>query len=380
MTPSRFAVRAALVVSLGLAACAPKPPPKPPASALFAGGQHPAPPLASDADELSGSDPQERAVHTPEARGYDAELRSYPYPFEVKEHRFEAQQQPLKMAYMDVPPAQPNGRTVLLLHGKNFSGAYWDATIRALSERGYRVVVPDQVGFGKSSKPRCFQFSFHALAYHTRALLHELGIEQVAVVGHSMGGMLATQFALLFPDYVERLALVNPIGLEDWSRSVPYAPIDELYARELANDRDKIRAYMRDSYFAGTWKSEYEPLIEMLAGWSEGPDRELIAWVSALTADMIFTQPVVHDFGRLLVPTLLIIGTRDRTALGKASVSPQVAAALGNYEQLGKRTAAVIPKAQLVELPDVGHMPQVEAFDAYIAALTAFLGAGTPTR
>jgi pimeloyl-ACP methyl ester carboxylesterase len=305
--------------------------------------------------------------------GYDAELSTYPYPFEVHERRFTSQGQPLKMAYMDVSPAQPNGRTVVLLHGKNFSGAYWDRTIRALTERGYRVVVPDQIGFGKSSKPAHFQFTFHALADHTRALLDELKLEHVAVVAHSMGGMLGTRFALLYPERVEQLVLVNPIGLEDWGRSVPYSSIDSSYQRELVNTRDKIREYMRQSYFAGSWKSEYEPLIDFQAGWTEGPDRERVAWVAALTFDMVFTQPVVHDFARLKTKTLLIIGTRDRTAIGKQLVPPEVAQTLGDYEQLGKTTARAIPGAQLVELPGVGHMPQVEAFDAYLEALSGFL-------
>lgn len=337
-----------LLLACLLAGCAPKPP-------------HAAPSTPPVQGAASGSS------------GYDARLSAYPYPFAVQTRAFESQGQPLEMAYMDVAPEQPNGRAVLLLHGKNFSGAYWDKTIRALTARGFRVIVPDQIGFGKSSKPRNYQFTFHALAEHTRALLDALNVTRVSVVGHSMGGMLATRFTLLHGARVDRLALVNPIGLEDWSRSVPYAPVEANYQRELSNDREKIRGYMRDSYFAGQWKPEYEPLVEMLAGWSEGPDRELMAWVAALTTDMVFTQPVVHDFPRLALPTLLVIGTRDRTAIGKALVPPEVAQTLGNYEQLGKSAAHAIPNAELVELPGIGHMPQVEAFDDYIAALTKFL-------
>ncbi|HET9450177.1 MAG TPA: alpha/beta fold hydrolase, partial [Aggregicoccus sp.] len=134
---------------------------------------------------------------------YDAELSTYAYPFPVRFQRVQAQGQALRMAYMDVAPARgvkANGRTVLLLHGKNFSGAYWERTARALSARGYRVVIPDQVGFGKSSKPVSFQYSLHALAAHTRALLESLGVERAAVVGHSMGGMVAVRFALLAPE------------------------------------------------------------------------------------------------------------------------------------------------------------------------------------
>jgi pimeloyl-ACP methyl ester carboxylesterase len=57
------------------------------------------------------------------------------------------------MAYMDIKPPSPNGETVVLLHGRKFCSATWDTTIRTLSEAGYRVIAPDQIGFCKSSKP-----------------------------------------------------------------------------------------------------------------------------------------------------------------------------------------------------------------------------------
>jgi len=149
------------------------------------------------------------------AQGYDARLSGYEYPFAVQIHRFEAQRQNLEMAYMDVRPESgaSNGKTALLLHGKSFSGVYWERTMEALLAEGYRVIKPDQIGFGKSSKPETFQFSFHSLAGHTRDLLDALEVEAAAVIGHSMGGMLATRFAPRFPERTSKLALVNPIGL-----------------------------------------------------------------------------------------------------------------------------------------------------------------------
>lgn len=314
---------------------------------------------------------------SPAFRALDARLSDYAYPYPVALHRFESQRQPLEMAYMDVapPPGTANGRTVVLLHGKNFSGAYWARTIAALAADGYRVIAPDQVGFGKSSKPRHFQFSFHELATHTRALLDELGVSSATIVGHSMGGMLATRFALMFPDRTEALVLVNPIGLEDWKTVVPYRPIDALYESELSSTPERVKAYMRKAYFDGDWKPAYDPLLEIQAGWTRGPDRELTAWVSALTSDMVFTQPVLYEFPLVRVPAMLIVGTRDRTALGRDRVSPQVAATLGDYATLGARAAAAIPGAELVELDGVGHVPQYEAFERYIRALTGFLAA-----
>ena len=310
---------------------------------------------------------------TATTRALDARLSDFDYPYPVHIFTLESQGQTLEMAYMDIIPESFNGRTVLLLHGKNFSGAYWGKTIDTLVAYGFRVVVPDQIGFGKSSKPEHFQFSFHTLAQHTRQLLEHLDISNVAVVGHSMGGMLATRFTLMYPDNASKLVLINPIGLEDWKRVVPYQTVDAWYKQELAKTPDKIKAYMQASYFGGEWKTAYDPLVTLQAGWTRGNDYERIAWVSALTYDMIFTQPVLYEFPDLTRPTLLIIGQRDRTALGKNAVAADIAASLGNYPELGKRTEQAIPNARLIELDSVGHIPQYEAFDRYILELMKFL-------
>jgi pimeloyl-ACP methyl ester carboxylesterase len=311
------------------------------------------------------------SVSTPE-NAYDPELTDFAYPFPVAFHELTTQRQQLRMAYLDVRPQQPNGRTVLLLHGKNFSAAQWEPTIRALTAEGFRVIAPDQIGFGKSSKPGAYQFTFHQLADNTRALLDSLGAQRVSVVGHSMGGMLATRFALLYPERTERLVLVNPIGLEDY-RVVPYRTVEQLYEQELKSTPESIRDYQRKAYYAGEWKPEYEALIRAQAGWTRHPDYPRVAWNAALTTDMIITQPVVHEFPRISVPTLLIIGTRDRTAVGAAWAPPEIAKTMGDYTQLGKRAAAVIPGARLVEFEGVGHVPQVEAFERYREALAGFL-------
>jgi pimeloyl-ACP methyl ester carboxylesterase len=303
----------------------------------------------------------------------DASLRDFPYPYEVKTLRVEDQAKELDLAYMDLRPEKANGRSVLLLHGKNFSGAYWKPTADKLAAEGYRVVIPDQIGFGRSSKPVDYQYSFHAYGLHMRALLDELKVERAAVVGHSMGGMVATRFALMFPDRVEKLALVNPIGLEDWKRFVPYASVDANYAAELKKGPEQIRDYMTKAYFDGKWKADYDPLLALQAGWSVGPDRELIARVSALTSDMIFTQPVVYEFGDLKVPTLLIIGQRDRTAIGRERATPEIAKTLGQYQDLGIAATKAIPGAKLVALPGIGHVPQYETFDDYWKALDGFI-------
>jgi pimeloyl-ACP methyl ester carboxylesterase len=303
---------------------------------------------------------------------YGPELEGFDYPFPVRQFEFASQGQKLHMAYLDVAPGPQagNGRTVVLLHGKNFTAATWEPTIRVLAKAGYRVLAPDQVGFGKSSKPACYQFSFQQLAHNTRALLASAGVQRAVLVGHSTGGMLAVRYALMFPQLVDQLVLVNPIGLEDWkAEGVPPLTVDQWYQRELRVTAQGIRAYERRTYYAGTWRPEFDPPVRMLAGLFQGPGREQVAWNSALVYDMILTQPVVYEFGRLKVPTLLLIGQKDTTAIGKDAAPPEVAARLGHYPELGRRAARSILGARLVEFPDLGHAPQIQDPGAFHAAL-----------
>ncbi|GGK69949.1 alpha/beta fold hydrolase [Rufibacter glacialis] len=303
----------------------------------------------------------------------DAELTNYTYPFPVAFHPVKVQKQAFKMAFMDVKPQKPNGQTVVLLHGKNFNGAYWEQTAQDLAKNGFRVIIPDQIGFGKSSKPQNIQYTFQMLAQNTKGLLDSLGVKKAAVLGHSMGGMLATRFALMYPEFTEKLILENPIGLEDWKRWVPYQSVEKWYAGELKQTQAGIKKYQLENYYGGQWKPAYDQWANLLAGWITGPDYPQVAWNAALTYDMIFTQPVVYEFDQLQMPVLLIMGQRDRTALGKANAPAAVREKLGNYPLLGKETAKKIKNAKLVELENVGHLPHIEAYERFIQPLLAFL-------
>lgn len=311
------------------------------------------------------------SLHADERPAYGPHLEGFNYPQPIKRFEFSSQRQDLTMGYLDVAPAgKANGRTILLMHGKNFCAATWQDSIAVLSQNGYRVIAPDQIGFCSSSKPMGYQFSFAQLAHNTEALLDSLNIEQVTVIGHSMGGMLASRLALSYPDMVDQLVLVNPIGLEDWqAEGVPYAPVDTLYESELQTDFEKIKAYQQKFYYNGNWKPEYDRWVEMLAGMYAGDGKEIVAWNQAQTSDMVFTQPVIHEFGKLSMPTLLLIGGKDRTAPGANRAPDEVAQRLGNYPELGRRAAAKIPKATLVPFPELGHSPQVEAPEVFHKAL-----------
>ncbi len=311
-----------------------------------------------------------QAARSDDEPAYGPELEGFDYPAPVQRFRFESQRQPVQMAYLDLRPAQPNGRTAVLLHGKNFCAATWEGSLRVLQQQGYRVIAPDQIGFCKSSKPDAYQYSFQQLAFNTKALLDSLGIRRFTVIGHSTGGMLATRMALMFPAQVEQLVMVNPIGLEDWkAEGVPALSVDQWHARELKVTAERIRNYERTTYYVNEWRPEYERWVQMLAGMFRGPGRETVAWHSALLYDMIYTQPVIHEFGQLAVPVLLLVGEKDNTAIGKDFAPPDVKSRLGDYPRLARRAARTIPGTHLILFPDLGHAPQMQAPERFHRAL-----------
>lgn len=298
-------------------------------------------------------------------------LESYPYPYPVQFLSLDIDGQQLRMAYMDVPPAAGgNGRAVVLLHGKNFYGSYWENTIKTLSGAGYRVVVPDQIGFGKSAKPD-ISYSFDLLAANTAKLLDHLKIPQAAIVGHSMGGMLAVRFARNYPERTPLLVMEDPIGLEDYRFFVPPQSTESLYEVEMQMTPEKYRAFVK-RYFV-TWKPEYESFVEtrlrvMLSG--EFPR---FARAAALTFQMIYQQPVRHEFFLIKPPTLLVVGLQDRTTVGRGRVPEDILKDKGQYPQLGKAAARDIPQCKLVEIPNVGHIPHLEAPGQFHEVLLNFL-------
>jgi pimeloyl-ACP methyl ester carboxylesterase len=232
-------------------------------------------------------------------------------------------------------------------------------------------VVPDQIGFGKSGKPDV-EYSFETMARETAALLDSLKIQHVFVVGHSMGGMLAVKFARMYPERVDKLVLEDPIGLEDYRQHIPAVPLEKLFADELAKtDAAQTRAFYKH-YFV-EWKPEYEKFVEFQARQALSGEWPRAAKASALSYKMIFEQPVRQEFRYIQVPTLLIIGSADRTVVGKNYAPPEATKDMGNYPELGKAAAKDIPGGKLVEIPNVGHIPHLEAPAAFQASLLAFL-------
>ena len=377
---------------------------------------------------------------------------TYPHPINI--FRFASQSlDSLEMTFMDIPPTttnyhqnhhgnkNPNINTAagqkpkprpipyktnakgvaILLHGRNFCGATWSTTATALSAAGYRVIVPDQIGFCKSSKPGAsYQYSAHQLAHNTAALLSTLGIitddnfdtstttttttttksktlpnqrEQhqpaLTIIGHSLGGLLALRLSHLLsqsqshpPSQPPRLILLNPINLEPYLiLGVPYRPPSFHLPSELATNYTTIRAYEHATYYPTSplWQPEYDVWARMLAQVYAGDRRDAFIQGQTRIVDMVLTQPLTElDLASVRSRTLLLVGTQDTTAIGKQWAPPEVQRRLGRYDVLGKRACRLIPQCTLVEFEDLGHAPQIQAPERVHEAMLAWLDS-TPT-
>jgi pimeloyl-ACP methyl ester carboxylesterase len=314
------------------------------------------------------------AVAGPNKSAYGPELEGLTYPYPVMRFNFRSQAQQFNMAYMDVPAQGGSGHTVVLLHGANFCSASWERSISRLILAGYRVIAPDQLGFCKSAKPLNYQYSLQQLAANTHELLLALKIDKVVLVGHSFGGMLAMRFAMLYPEQLEELVLICPLGLEDWkAKGVPYRTVDQRYAREIKTTVDSLKQYELESYYDGNWQPEYQHWVDVLAGQYVGSGGERYAWNRALVADMLFTQPVIYELERIHTPTVLFLGGRDKAVPFHEDAPPEVAQHLGEYAELGAHAVQRMANAKLVAFDDLGHVPQIEAPDRFNDALVQAL-------
>ena len=339
----------------------------------------------------------------------------YTYPFPIQYAEIETQGQKLCQAYMDVSPgdyehtsaSDYNGETIVLLHGKNFCGATWEESINVLVSEGYRVIVPDQIGFCKSDKPENYAWSLHQLALNTKTILekavpslaedddavagdsseecsdsdseHSSDASTITVMGHSLGGMLAARFTIMYPSIVSRLVMVNPVGLEDWkAKGVPYRPIEESYEQEASSNYTNIRGYEQRTYYLGDWRPEYDTWVYMLLELYNGPLGDLYAWIQAKVVDMVYTQPVIYEFPLIgktgTTKSLLVVGEKDTTAIGAFWSPPEVREKLGNYEVLGEEAVELIGNnATLLAYPELGHSPHISNPDMFHRDLLEWL-------
>src|SRR3982074_515198 len=316
-----------------------------------------------------------RAAEPTQREPYGIGLEGFAYPYPVSLLPLDNDGEQVRMAYMDVAPAQPNGRAGGLLHGRNFPSSYWAPVIKTLSDAGYRVVVPDQIGFGKSSKPTG-ELHFDTLARNTIALLDHLQIARADIVAHSLGGMLGVRIARAYPDRITHLLLAAPIGLEDYRLYAPPTPTEKILENEDKLTADGYRKQLESNYSLKLPPDQVTPFIDArfnIKGSSEYP-RWLRAFVNS--AQLIYREPVAHEIPLITPPTLFIMGADDHNAPGKPNAPEALRPKMGQNAELAKALAAKMPDAGAEVIPNAGHLVFLDAPLKFNELMLAFLAKG----
>jgi pimeloyl-ACP methyl ester carboxylesterase len=246
------------------------------------------------------------------------------------------------------------GPVVVLVHGLGSKKEDWLPVIGPLSQK-YRLLVPDQIGFGRSDKP-LLDYSVQTYVDFLSELLRQLKVEKATLVGESLGGWICGLYAAeitggahLIP--VEKLVLVDAAGLKQ------ERPIPDLNPSSLLG----MRALMQAVFFDTSWLNE-DALRKVFA--------DKLATHDGYTVHSLVNNPVLaserldNQLANIKVPTLVLWGKQD-------SLLPIAA---------GERYAAGIPGAKLVSFDKCGHVPSTEKTEEFLAAVNGFLGSSVSAR
>src|SRR5271155_6030589 len=254
------------------------------------------------------------------------------------------------------------GHALLLIHGMAGSSATWRAIIPQLSKK-YRVIAPDLLGHGESAKPRG-DYSLGAFAVFLRDLLDELGVHRATVIGQSLGGGIAMQFAYQHRDYCERLVLIGSGGLgPDLSPllrvlSAPGAEfvLPVVAPQPVLNLGNKLGSWLTS---AGIQSPRAGEMWSAYCSLADRPTRQ--AFLRTLRSVVDYRGQAVSALGKIHVshglPTLLIWGELDR-------IIP-VAHGYAAHD--------AVPDSRLEVLAGVGHFPHVESPAAGVDILDDFI-------
>ncbi|HEX8091495.1 MAG TPA: alpha/beta hydrolase [Blastocatellia bacterium] len=242
-----------------------------------------------------------------------------------------------------------SGPAVILLHGLGGDVSNWFATIGPLSEK-YRVIVPDQIGFGRSDKPM-INYRVGTLVDFLDALYKELKIERATLVGNSLGGWTAAAYALAHPDKVERLVLVDAAGFALTGDVNPRA-LNGLSPSTLEGSKQLLAQIFYNKQMFGSDAAAGLMLTRrMMAGDGYTIQRFI---------DSIVNGEDVLDkrLSAIKQPTLIIWGREDL-------LTPLA---------MGERFKKEINGSELLVIEKCGHVPQLEKSVEFNAALMKFIG------
>jgi len=278
------------------------------------------------------------------------------YPFATKFIQIEN----YTIAYAD----EGQGDTVILfLHGLGSYIPAWKFNIDFLRNY-FRCIAIDLTGFGKSDK----YIHYGSMEFYSKIIyefIQSLNLVKVNLVGHSMGGQIAINCALKFPNSVDKLILIAPAGFEKFSNE-EIQIIKNLTKPEsfLIRDTKQIRANYEMSFYKFPMKAEY--LIEDRIAISNDKDfYNYCVAISNSVAGMI-EQPIFYELKNITQKTLVIFGKND-------ALIPNKYLHQTTTEEIAKKACHQIPDSQLILLNECGHFPQIEKAEEINSLILNFI-------
>ena len=249
-----------------------------------------------------------------------------------------------------------DGPAVALVSGFGLDHELWDRQVRLLTDRGFRVLCVDQRGHGFSDTP-LHGYDIDRLAADLVAALDRLEIGTATVVGHSFGGQVAFRAAATAPELVTGLVLVGSNGVRaSRSESFPFGEPPGPLLQSLLADEHANRVGARYRTIESAFAHEPDPRT---VDWLVRCSLRMPSWAAVACYRSLLTTDLLSDIERVVQPVLQIIGAADPVHSAKGA------------RWLRRHLRA----ATLVEIPDCGHYPMLEAPDAFESALLKFITA-----
>ncbi|NJP07863.1 MAG: alpha/beta fold hydrolase [Chloroflexaceae bacterium] len=260
------------------------------------------------------------------------------------------------------------GPAVVLLHGFGNSSEDWRPTVELLGRSGYRAIAVDALGFGLSDKPADAPYSLTLYASLYQGLVAALGLERATFIAHSFGGKIAMATAVLYPERVEQLVLVDSEGfvpiplLMRKGGTIPF--LGEMMLWMSARPQ-VLQAQLGAFFYEPKTYVTAELVNRAVATLQDPAQRQALLKLSRCYDDHDLVRSGIRArLGELRCPTLILWGEEDRV-FSLAS---------------GQAAQREIAGAQLVAFPRCGHFPQVEAFRGFHGVVLGFLAHGGKER
>ncbi len=244
------------------------------------------------------------------------------------------------------------GETLLLVHGLASNAGFWRYNLPDLRATGYRVIVADLPGYGKSGKSFSIPYGMKFYARTLDDLLASLDVEHATVVGHSMGAQIAMTMVLEGSARVSRLVLLSPAGIERFKdgegRWLKGAVTPEFV---MATPETAIRTNLAANFYC--WRGELEWMVEERARMAKAPEFERFAYAVSRCVAAMIEEPVWMKLEKITVPTVIIGGEND-------NLIPNPYLHGGRTADVMKHGQERIPNAVMHMVHDAGHMLQIE--------------------